>query len=158
MDPLSAVSLAGNLVQFIQLGMQIVGRAREIYVNGTVAANAELEDLTSDLRTLVTKLKLPPRGETPSQSINEQALNDAYDHCIEISNELITHLKKLKGPGGHRGRWKSFRQALETVWTKKDVEAIANRLASYRAQTEMHLIVSLKWVASVIFGSSYSDP
>ncbi len=144
MDPLSAISLAGNLVQFIQLGMQVVGRAKEIYVNGTVAANVDLEDLTSDLRTLVTKLKLPPRGNTPSQTLNEQALNDAYDHCIEISNELIAHLGKLKGPGTHRGRWKSFGQALRTVWTKKDVEAIANRLASYRAQMEMHLLVSLK--------------
>ncbi|RDL33042.1 uncharacterized protein BP5553_08481 [Venustampulla echinocandica] len=143
MDPLSAVSLAGNLIQFIQLGMQIVGNAKEIYVNGSVAANIDLEDLTKDLRTLTLKLKLPPRGYTASQTVNEQALNKAYDHCIEISDDLITHLKNLNGPG-HRGKWKSFRQALETSWTKKDVERIASRLSAYRAQMELHLLVSLK--------------
>lgn len=144
MDPLSAVSLAGNLLQFIQLGMQVVSKAKEIYVNGAVAANIDLEDLTEDLRTLTLKLKLPPRGDTASQTVNEQALNEAYDHCIDISDDLIAHLKKLKGPGGHRGKWKSFRHALEAVWTKKDVEEIASRLSTYRAQMELHLLVSLK--------------
>ena len=144
MDPLSAVSLAGNLIQFVQLGMQVVGTAKEIYVNGSVAANIDLEDLTKDLRTVTLKLKLPPRGDTASQTINEQALNQAYDRCIEISDNLIAHLKKLKGPGGRGGKWKSFRQALEAVWTKKDVEEIASRLSAYRAQMELHLLVSLK--------------
>jgi hypothetical protein len=117
--------------------MQIVGKTKEIYVNGSVAANIDIEDLTKDLHTLALKLKLPPRGDTASQTINEQALNEAYDHCIEISDDLIAHLKKLKGPGGHRGKWKSFRQALEAVWTKKDVEEIASRISDSVAAIDL---------------------
>ena len=106
MDPLSAVSLAGNLIQFIQFGVQIFCKANEIRKLGSVAVNLDLEDLTKDLNGLTSRLTLSPRGPTPCSTPNEKALNDAYDSCTRISAKLIEHLEKLK-VSAHRRKWKS---------------------------------------------------
>ncbi|KAE8447877.1 hypothetical protein EG329_010106 [Mollisiaceae sp. DMI_Dod_QoI] len=143
MDPLSAVSLAGNLIQFIQFGVQICCKANEIRKLGSVAVNLDLEDLTKDLNGLTSRLTLPSRGATPCSTLNEKALNDAYDSCTRISAKLIEHLEKLKVPAHRRRKWKSFRQALKSVWTKADIDGMARILANHRAQMELHLIVSL---------------
>lgn len=144
MDPLSAISLAGNLIQFIQFGVQIVCKASEIHKLGSVTSHLDLEDLTRDLHGLTSRLALPPRGETPCLTPNEKALNQTYDSCTRISAKLIEHIEKIKLPVQKRRKWKSFRQALKTVWDKENINAIARTLASYRAQMEVHLLVSLK--------------
>jgi hypothetical protein len=59
MDPLSALSLAGNIVQFVDFGLKLLSGAVELYKSpsGTLAAHHELELVTTDLSALVIKLR-----------------------------------------------------------------------------------------------------
>jgi hypothetical protein len=141
MDPLSAVSLAGNLIQFIQFGVQLICKAEEIQKLGSEASHLDLEDLTRDFHGLTSRLVLPPRGPTPFLTPNETALND---NCMVISSDFIKHLEKLKVSVHRPRKWNTFRQALKTIWAEKDIKNTAQRLVNYKSQLELHLLVALK--------------
>jgi hypothetical protein len=57
MDPITALSIAGNVVQFISFGSDLFSKGREIYksTTGTLSTYEQLELLTTDLRSLVIK-------------------------------------------------------------------------------------------------------
>jgi hypothetical protein len=43
-----------------------------------------------------------------------------------------------------RRKWRSFRKALMNVCSAKDIDRLKKRLAGFRDQLEVHLIMSLK--------------
>ena len=57
MDPLSALSLAANVLQFVEFTTKILAVGHEIYQSGTSSANANLELVTKDIHSLGAKLK-----------------------------------------------------------------------------------------------------
>jgi hypothetical protein len=46
--------------------------------------------------------------------------------------------------GDHHRKWKSFRQALKSVWNERELDSIVDRLSMFRQELEMHILVSLK--------------
>jgi len=62
MDPLTALSLAGNVVQFVDFGCQLLSHSRELYRSprGSLAADDEIHLVTVDLRALILKLRNTP--------------------------------------------------------------------------------------------------
>ena len=55
MDPLAALSLAGNIIQFVDFGGRLLGGAGEIYrsADGSLKVHDELELVATDLREQV---------------------------------------------------------------------------------------------------------
>lgn len=54
LDPFTALSLAGNIVQFVDFSSKLVNEASEIYRSGSTKANDELETVTNDLIDLTS--------------------------------------------------------------------------------------------------------
>jgi hypothetical protein len=149
MDPLSALSLAGNVVQLVQFGTQIISKFREIHksTSGATIENWDFENVCRDFQYLNSKLKHSLRGGQPGcLTEDEHALYIVCEQCMAISDELVTRLNKLKVQGqGQRG-WRSFQQALKSVWGKKELDVLAERLSTYRSKMDLHLLLSLKYV------------
>ncbi|KAF4633368.1 hypothetical protein G7Y89_g4751 [Cudoniella acicularis] len=183
MDPLSALSVAGNIIQFIQFGLQVLSKGQEICgsSSGLLAEESEIGAVSQDVKTisrsiklslnirqneivedlvnknidvvsasqelehLTKELKLSLNGQQ-SLCVNEdeQALNTICDSCVNIANELSEYLEKLKVKGQKYRRWKSFRQALKTVWRKEDIDNLVKRLSLLRGQLELHILASLR--------------
>jgi hypothetical protein len=59
MDLLTALSLAGNIIQFVDFGTRLLSTTKALYRSsvGSLAINDELELVTSDLSILIIKLK-----------------------------------------------------------------------------------------------------
>jgi hypothetical protein len=59
MDPLSALSVAGNIIQFIDFGGRLLSKARELYKSPvrSLAVHDEIILATTDLEALVEKLR-----------------------------------------------------------------------------------------------------
>ena len=49
LEPLLALSLAGNVIQIVQFSAQLASKAREVRKSGVFAANVELRHVTIDL-------------------------------------------------------------------------------------------------------------
>lgn len=147
LDPLTALSLAGNLIQFIDFSSKLVTKGREIYrsADGASRENLEIEVVTADFSKVVQTLMKHPGSGTVASAANTSAteleLRQICEMCKSTATELLSKLQEVKVTGKHRG-WKSFRQALKSVLTKDAVDDIARRLAMFRHQLEFRIMVS----------------
>lgn len=151
-DPISALSVAAAAVQFVDFSRKLVSKSRELYnsLDGVLRDNAQTETVTMRLKAMVLELQ-PPRRPANSTARNASApkasprLQKICAECNEVSEELVDHLRRLKVPDGSVGcKWKSFRQALKSVWSKQDVDALSQRLASLRAEIDTEVLILMR--------------
>lgn len=74
---------------------------------------------------------------------SSQADRDVALRCASIAKELTRKLERLQISGGSQ-RWRSARQALKTVWSKDELDALAKQLDSYRQQLTLHRVGALE--------------
>lgn len=152
MDPLSALSVAAAVIQFIDYSTRIVSKGKELYksADGALAENIELETASVRLQNLSRTLKdsLRANQQAPKEGVaskSDGALETICEACVTVSKELVDKLENLKVPEGHsHKKWKSFRQALKTVWTKEKIEEVAQRLAKLRADLDTNVLLSIR--------------
>jgi hypothetical protein len=146
LDPMSALSLAANIVQFVDFTSKIVSKGRRIYLSkcGALPKNLELEVVTNDLSRLAESLRNDGIS-TGTMSEEETSLQTMCDECSKIAEELLRRLEKLevKSDAKQRG-WKSLRQALKSVWNKEELDELSERLMHFRDQLQFRTLVSME--------------
>jgi hypothetical protein len=151
MDPLSALSVASSIVQFIEFGNKLVGKGFQIYksADGALAENVDKEVVVHDLIHLNERLETSILRKAPEKLNNESenhALSALYalcSRCRILGEELLAHLRALRVEGRNR-KWRSFRQALKSVLAEEAIDEIGKRLATFRDELEFHVLVDLR--------------
>lgn len=190
LDPLSALSVAASVVQFVDFARKIVSKGKQLYKSpgGALRENEQTETATKRLQDLILKLKDsfntpgtqrdPPQSPVPwaaeesedAKELSERQdrqrrerqeylqqeeeekerdlrLQEIYNECAAVSAELLKHLRDIKVPKGQEHRqWRSFRQALKSVWSKDGVDDMARRLSVLREELDTHVLVLLRQV------------
>lgn len=146
LDPLTAISLAGNVAQFVDCSSKIVSRTRELTKSSHRATqeayNAEI--LVRDLVKVTEKVKDGARAARASSPAEEdKALEDLCNGCIILSERMIKRLEKLKLEEG-AGKRQAFLRALKSVWSQRELESEESQLATYRSQLEFRVLTSLR--------------
>jgi len=157
MDPITAISLAGTAVQFVDFTAKLISAGAHLYNYNELVANAQAaksanfiqDQATNALRDLQDyrfKLQQGMGPATTSKPLarDEKILQALCHKCTEDADTLIKLLNKLKVPetSKHRG-WKSLAQAFSSIWSKKDVERLMEKLQEYRTQINSQVLVSL---------------
>lgn len=147
LDPLSAIGLAGNIVQFIDFSCNILSESRKTYrsATGTSTENVELENVAESLRQFTAQLQTSANGQTPHPGAN-QAFEKVLESCRGVADELLHAIERLKVQDGPHRRWRSFRQALITLWRKEELSGMEKRLSFLREQVTLHLVSSVRSV------------
>jgi hypothetical protein len=112
-DPLSALSVAASVVQFVEFAHKIVSKGRQLYdsPNGALHNNEETETITKRLQALTGMLKKSieeiPRTKRAPTARAAKRLKDEYRQevrlrqicaeCNVLSTELM-RLRELKAP------------------------------------------------------------
>ncbi|KAL9029249.1 MAG: hypothetical protein Q9196_002487 [Gyalolechia fulgens] len=147
MDPLAGISLAGAILQFVDFGLRVVSKGMQIYrsVDGTLTENVDLEAVTNDLLVIQAKLQCsrPPTGAPSMPSKDAQAFESLRATAAKTAEKLVERLNMVKAQGRFRA-WKSLRQALKSVWSKRDIEEMASRLQWFRSELQLRLLISLR--------------
>ena len=107
LDPLTALGLAGNLIQVIQFSYDIVSEGNKLYhdASGVLTQNKSVEEVSNDLADLSESLKTKQEewrkahGRT-SLDPDELRLRNLCDRCVEVAYELQIQLNKLKAKEG----------------------------------------------------------
>jgi hypothetical protein len=116
LDPVIAVALAGNVMQFIDFGCRLLSKSIDLYhsFNGISAENSELEFVARDVQDLISPLRLSAeaRSTTPAPDSLEQSTQispaastilSVLKSCDAIANELLSAVEELKVKNGpHR--------------------------------------------------------
>jgi hypothetical protein len=100
--------------------------------------NANLETATNYLVALMESIN---SNATPG-SVNP-VLISLCSSCDDVAKELIGAFAKLKVQGD-KSKWKSFRKALRSVWSKEEILGIERRLSSFRDETNLRIVVELR--------------
>lgn len=100
LDPLTAIGLVGNIVQFVDFSSNIISKSRQLYqsADGALTENIDTETVTKDLIELNTKLQAggsPTAGTSPLEILSRS--------CSDVADELLTALGKLKVDGKKGG-------------------------------------------------------
>ncbi|KAF8850535.1 hypothetical protein BDZ45DRAFT_696655 [Acephala macrosclerotiorum] len=147
MDPLTALSLAGTIVQFVDFGSKLVSRSQELYrsSNGSLTVNEELDLVTQTLLKIVAKLQRPQGSEvlTGSGADDYSSLVELCCSCTQVAEDIIAKLENLKITGKPR-RWRTLKHAIKSCWTEKDLDALFKRLSMLRQALETHVMVELR--------------
>jgi len=172
MDPLTAIGLAGTVVQFVDFGSRVLLEGRELYKSGSVKLNVQAEAVTRDLLDFSVKLEQSSRLHNAARppTENELALRKLCDDCHGVAKQLLAQLAKLKpklvpprdlprhASNENKGIWlknlrehqsevekmgNSLRLALMSVWSRKELEELEGRLEKYRNAIQTRLIASL---------------
>jgi hypothetical protein len=158
MDPLTAVSLAGTVVQFVDFTSKLISAGGQLYEARELESSKAVTESAQQIQRLATSsiahlqecnIKLSQRvGSRPgiNYTKNDEAL--LKEICLKCSGEaeiLIKRLAKLQVPedSKHRG-WESLEKALISVWSKKDIERMNQRLVEHRVQINSQVLLSLR--------------
>jgi hypothetical protein len=143
LDPLSALSLASSVVQFIDFGCKLVSEGCELYKKGASGKNDGLEQVTKDLARVtdgLTKRGVPPAAK---YSEDELVLQELAGSCKLIADELLGILEELKPQKSQNGL-ESFRKALRSARKKGKIQDVGHRLDKLQNQLSFRLIAILK--------------
>ncbi|KAL2832681.1 hypothetical protein BJY01DRAFT_253789 [Aspergillus pseudoustus] len=149
MDPLSAIGLASNILQFIEFGANICRGVYEIAnsATGQTTENAHVSVWVEDLKQAVHGLSVNTHGT----SAHERELAKLAGQCRDVSVELTDILSKLKAKKGDR-LWSSIRISLRSSFKRRDIAALRTRLEDYRAQILLRLSLLLSEEQSPVKG------
>ncbi|KAI0545230.1 hypothetical protein F4679DRAFT_485867 [Xylaria curta] len=147
MDPISAVSLAGTVVQFVTFVQSILSKTSEIH-NSALGKPADLANILSvyeHLQSFSAKF-----SSQSSQALHLASKNT--DDELEISalvnilqatkadcDQILELVNKLNIKQGPSRRWKSFKVALELVWNRTEIEELDKRLQRTQSAVTLHI-------------------
>ena len=148
LDPLTALSVAGNVVQFVDFTTKLLSKSRKIYnsANGALVENMELEAVARNLMELSSRISEAFRSKADDVQLTweDRNLQTLCENCGAVAEEILALLGKLKLHSKH-GKWDSFRKALKTVGSENELDGLMRRLEMYRKQLDTLLLASLRY-------------
>lgn len=140
MDPVAALGLAGNIVQFIGFSCRVLQDTKNLYksTTGASAENDVLEVIYRDFIDLDNALTAPSAlGAIPA------SIRSLASMCKEVAAELLGILDKIR-VREPRQKWKSLIQALRSVWKKEQIEELLKRIERLRNEIKYRLQLMLR--------------
>jgi len=137
-DPLTAFSLACGIIQVVDFSTKAVKKCRELYKDGSLSENEDVEEMATHLTGLRTRLILP------SQS-NEDELLDLGEKCSDTAQALIVELQTLKVNGPYKKR-QVIRKSIKALWKKGAIDESQKRLDDYRKLLDSRVLIDLRCV------------
>ncbi|KAF2876481.1 hypothetical protein BDV95DRAFT_590592 [Massariosphaeria phaeospora] len=154
MKPLPAVGLASSLVQIIDFSVKVLQKEYKIYqsADGDFIENPTLlQNAVDNLFRLLFQLEnndLKKLSADPKRG----KLSEAAEHLLKLGDEtkllatpLIDAILQAQAKGSYGDpKWTTLREALLTVWKKKDVTGLKKKLRNVRKDVDTSLLLALK--------------
>lgn len=145
MEALAIIGLVGNIVQFVDFSSKLISTSTQIYgsAEGALAENVDIEAVTNDLVLLSNNLK------DAASNPRDEALKSLCESCHTVAEQLLAALDKVKAKG-KRQKLDSIRKAVRSVWNKEHIEGLERRLARFREELNLRVVVDLRCVLVVL--------
>lgn len=139
MDPLTALSLAGTVVQFVDFGSKLLSQGYELYrsTGGQLAVDEEVDLITANLLGLVSKMRRanvhgPQRKATsiPRYDCNAQSINfeDICAEAAKIAQAILVKLAMLKIDNTRSRKLETFKRVWKRLWSQSEIDSLLGRL------------------------------
>lgn len=137
MEALAGVALAGNILQFLQLGLKILskGNAYKRSHDGAFKEHIDIQFVVDDLDKSLSQL-----GSDTSDGLQE-----LVDRCKETGKELKSMMQKVAAKRRKGGLFSSYRAALCALWHEKDIEELEKRFEALRQELALHIQILMRY-------------
>lgn len=141
MDPLSALSLAATVVQFIDFAHSLVSGSREIYnsANGLTEGNAVLELIARDVSEHADRIPVNFGNSDAGLRLQQLAKKSR-----DLAASIIRILDDLNANRNKPSKWQSFVLLLRSVHKAPQLQMLVDQVASLQAQINSNLIHILR--------------
>ena len=152
MDPLSGLSVAAAVVQFVDFGTRLLKGTHQVYnsSSGQSAEVIELSAISTDLTQLLqdAESKLRAKPLDGSQS-SEDTFHGLCRKCEATKDAIQKVISRLQARGHSKisVAASSFSVALKRVLSSHELEALIERLDRIRQQAMMAVLCLLLYVA-----------
>lgn len=133
------VGLVSNIIQFIDIGTQVVAGAKAIYAStdGMTRENKNMEESTQLIRNLSIRLDV---STTKSCSDDERAVRRLAQQCRSLSEQLLS-LIATTVPTNPKSRTLSVFAALKNLKRMPEIKELEQKLACCRTELHFHMDV-----------------
>ena len=141
LDPLTALGLASNIVQFIDFSIKIAELTKEFKdaASGLPKDLDRIAIIVDDLAALARRLQQSQTGTTATVTLPQaQKFGLILQGCVKEAETFQKLLLSLKATGRHNG-WASFWSALKSVRKGGEIKGIESALESYKSQITLRL-------------------
>lgn len=135
MDPLSAFSLATNILTFVEFSCKLIADSRAVYKSA-----AGTSENSRVLKTIATQI-IQQNSHLVSFPTHPEGLQALCVECNNVASDLLLAIKKLERKGKNRG-WESFKVALRESWDQAKIDNLEEKLQLLQQQ----LIVRIQFL------------
>jgi len=137
-DPLTAISLASNIISFIDFSWSLLTGAKELHDSRrkTTKENARIGAIVHDLKEYSLDLGAASVSAHHAKSRHEKALQALAAECHTLCKELLQVTKN--------SRWHALRKTWEALRRTDEISSIELRLDKCRAQMNARLLALLR--------------
>ena len=127
MDPITALSVTCNTLQLFDVAFKLVSGAKTVYnspegmTTETQSLEAIADNVTQLSNSIIMEDSFPP------------ALKGVGRLSKGVAADLLNVLQNLKAKQPYT-KWESFKVALKTIWTKKQIQDFLNRIQQLQSQ------------------------
>lgn len=168
MEPLSAVSLCGNIIQFAEFGVKAFKAIRETLNHGELSRDAhvarhatKLVELTdyvlSGCSGFLLKFEddLNPKNEeaidviAASDALLQAVAQDCRTMAIDVQKKFADLKVPLTTDDDNRGRchktWNAFYTTMRRIWAESEVEEMISQLESSKSMVQTTILTSIRY-------------
>lgn len=141
MEALAAVSLAGNILQFVDTAKSLISSSRQLSSTGANKEHIELSTIACELQSLVSRITPEESPNRMKLSKEEESIRALSKQCNEVAVELLAVLDTLKAKrlDGSHVQFENFYKALLGEWKKGEVANLQKRLDRIGTNIQTHL-------------------
>lgn len=142
METVAAFSLAGTIAQFLQFSLELFSRSKQLYRSsqGALSEAVNTEVIAKDIIKRVQLLKA--EAVLAGQDIDED-LQLLCDSSVAVAEELLSILERVRVKK-KRQIWPSFKAAILSVRTQRQVKDLKKRLDALAQQVQLCAILTFK--------------
>ena len=151
MEPVTAVGLAVNVIQAVELGVKIAKCCADLSAGGN--SYASLEDQSKDLSICDRDLRQSITAVSDSRSLTkcEKDLLDTGSKCAAAANALQAEAQKYKVPTSGKGRKRQIMKvALMTSFGNSKMVQLEKELNGYRQDLQTRILTDLRYASPLI--------
>lgn len=144
LDPLSAFSVACNVLQIVETSLRVLGKTAECYKSGApdevsilIGNLYTIEGLNDELQTFIPD----PLGKIPL-SPTELRLVEANEECLRLSGDFIRLLESLKVT--KKSIWHSIGISIKTMWYQDKLAGFEKAVAESRANLTLAFLLLMQ--------------
>jgi hypothetical protein len=153
LDPLTALSLAASIVQFVDVGSRLVETGYSMYksADGATDDHIHLEQITADLLSVAKTVeqRLPGFQQSGQGRLSrgDRDLQNLGQKCQKLGAQLLKKLDDLRVEENFKGLargWAALRKTFKRIWSEEDIKNLEGKLSDYRQQLYVRMLAILR--------------